>query len=156
MMTTSTTSMPARFLWTARAIVAACVAGAALPAAAHPAPFSYVDLRIHAGAVDVMVAAHIFDLAHDLGIDPPERLLDPRFLAQESAAISTLLQNRLTIQSDGDILEAGPWSAPEIMNAQQLIRIRTPYGLHTVAGGVVVTARLFPYDPAHQTLVNVY
>src|ERR1700730_2673427 len=129
-MKTSTTSTPARLFWTARAIVAACVLGAALPAAAHPAPFSYVDLRIHAGAVDVMVAAHIFDLAHDLGIDPPQRLLAPQFLAQESAALSPILQNRLTIQSDGDLLEAGPWSAPEIVNGQQLIRIRTPYVLH--------------------------
>jgi len=138
------------------AAVLVLLAATVLPAAAHPAPFSYVDLRIHAGAVDVMVAAHIFDLAHDLGLDPPERLLDAQFLAQESAAISTLLQNRLTIQSDGDILEAGPWSAPEIVDGQQLIRMRAPYGLHADPGGVVVTARLFPYDPAHQTLVNVY
>ena len=134
------------------------LAASVLPAGAHPAPFSYVDVRIEANApvINVTVAAHIFDLAHDLGIEPPERLLDAAFLNEKAAAISTLLQNRLTISADGDTLEAGPWSAPEIVRDQQLIRMRARYDLHATAGGVVVTARLFPYDLAHQTFVNVY
>ena len=147
------------------AAVLVLLAAAAVPAAAHPAPFSYVDVRIETGApsgsqsppgISVTVAAHIFDLAHDLGIEPPERLLDAALRGQHAAAIATLLQNRLTFSADGDVLEAGPWSAPEIVNDQQLIRIRARYDLRAAAGSVVVAARLFPYDLAHQTFVNVY
>ncbi len=141
------------------AAVLMLLAAAVLPAAAHPAPFSYVDVRIEAAAIDVTVAAHIFDLAHDLGIETPERLLGAAFVNDKAAAISTLFQNRLTIAADGDSLDAGPWSAPEIVADQQLIRMRSAYDLHSRPGrpgGVVVTARLFPYDVSHQTFVNVY
>ena len=146
--------------------------------AAHPAPFSYVDVRVHpsatsaattaattsatsatdgeGAALDVTIAAHIFDLAHDLGIDPPDRLLDPAVLSQKSAAIAALMQNRLALDADGQSLTAGPWSAPEIVAGQQLIRLRTRYELAAVPGRIAVAARLFPYDPAHQTFVNVY
>ena len=102
-----------------------------------------MDVRIQAGALDVTVAAHIFDLAHDLGIDPPERLLDPAFVAQKSAAISTLVQNRLALAPDGETLEAGPWSS-EVVAEQQLIRIRARYELTAAPGLLAITARLFP------------
>ena len=56
------------------------------PAAAHPVPFSYVDLRLQPGAIEGTVVAHIFDLAHDLNVAPAERLLDPAVASQQSAA----------------------------------------------------------------------
>ena len=31
----------------------------------------------HPAALDVTLVAHVFDVAHDLGIEPPERLLEP-------------------------------------------------------------------------------
>jgi hypothetical protein len=46
------------------------------PAAAHPAPFSYVDLRLGGPGIDLSLVAHVFDLGHDLHVEPPERLLD--------------------------------------------------------------------------------
>jgi hypothetical protein len=67
------------------------------PAAAHPVPFSYVDLRLQPGAIEGTVVAHIFDLAHDLNIVPAERLLDPAVAAQQSAAIARLFTARLTV-----------------------------------------------------------
>ena len=48
----------------------------AAPAAAHPVPFSFVDVRIQAASLDITVVAHIFDLGHDLGIEPPQRPKD--------------------------------------------------------------------------------
>ena len=44
----------------------------------------YLDLRIQRDAIDGTLVAHIFDLAHDLNIDPAERLLDPAVAAQQS------------------------------------------------------------------------
>ena len=45
----------------------------AVPAAGHPAPFSYIDVLLKPASLDVAVVAHIFDVAHDLGIDPADR-----------------------------------------------------------------------------------
>ena len=44
----------------------------ATPAAAHPVPFSYLDVHVRSGAVEISLVAHIFDVAHDLR-RPPER-----------------------------------------------------------------------------------
>ena len=46
-------------------------------AMAHPVPFSYVDVRIEPGAIELTLVAHVFDIAHELGVDPPDRLLEP-------------------------------------------------------------------------------
>ena len=54
-------------------------------AMAHPVPFTYLDIRIDAGALNVTLIAHISDLANDLKIQacrkPSEardrRTLDP-------------------------------------------------------------------------------
>ena len=80
-------------------MIAACLL--ARPAAAHPVPFSYVDLRLQPNAIEGTVVAHIFDLAHDLNLTPAERLLDPAVAAQQSAAIARLLGARLTVAADG-------------------------------------------------------
>src|SRR5687767_13700078 len=63
----------------------------ASPAAAHPSPFSYIDVRIPGAAVDVTVAAHIFDVAHDLGVADETVLLDPAAVAARREAIIALL-----------------------------------------------------------------
>ena len=46
--------------------------------AAHPAPFSYLDLRLDDAGVEGSLVLHDFDVAHDLGVDPPEALARPR------------------------------------------------------------------------------
>ena len=72
--------------WLGLPLIVAAVLGMGAPAAAHPAPFSFLDVRIHSTAVDLTLVAHIFDLAHELGIDPPERLLDPAVLGRRRSA----------------------------------------------------------------------
>src|SRR3954471_19383096 len=47
----------------------------ARPVAAHPVPFSYLDVQVQPSSVEVSLVAHIFDLAHDLQISPSDRLL---------------------------------------------------------------------------------
>jgi hypothetical protein len=61
----------------------------------------------------VSVVAHIFDVAHDLGIEPVERLLDPAVLRDQDAAIRKLLSDRLALAADGRTLAVESWSPPE-------------------------------------------
>src|SRR5204862_3405338 len=51
------------------ALVAALV-GISSPAAAPPSPFSYVDVRLQGSELRVAVVAHVYDVAHDLGVEP--------------------------------------------------------------------------------------
>ena len=61
--------------------VLALLAGLAVagPAGAHPMPFSTLDVRLHdaGAALEVSLTAHAFDWAHDLGVQLPERLMEP-------------------------------------------------------------------------------
>ncbi len=54
----------------------AVLLGVALPAAAHPVPFSYLDVQIEPDAINLTLVVHVFDAAHELGVNPPELLLD--------------------------------------------------------------------------------
>ena len=139
-----------------RALCVFCLlCAAAKPLAAHPAPFSYVDLRLQPGLIQGSVVAHIFDVAHDLDIANSERLLDPAFAAEQSRAFAALIAPRLTVSADGRTL-APEWSEIDVIPDRQSIRIHLRYGLAAAPGRVAVDARLFPYDPAHQTFLNVY
>jgi hydrogenase/urease accessory protein HupE len=122
---------------------------------AHPVPFSYVDLRLQPNAIDGSVVAHIFDLAHDLDITPAERLLDPAVASQQSAAIARLLAGRLTVTADGATL-APQWSTAQVIADRQSLKLSVRYALTGTAGTIGVTARMFPYDPQHQTFLNIY
>jgi hydrogenase/urease accessory protein HupE len=130
--------------------------GAADPAAAHPAPFSYLDVRLRAGALDVSVVIHAWDVAHELRVEPIERVLDPAMLRSSAGAIAALVNGRLQVMVDGAPLGPAAWSPPEPIADRQSIRLRTSYALASPPGVITVSAYLFPYDPVHQTFVNVY
>lgn len=125
-------------------------------AQAHPTPFSYLDLRVTPEGVDVSLVAHIIDIAHDLGVDPPERLFEPSFLAERGDDVTRLLAGRLQLRADGVQLAPGPWSAPEAVPDRQSLRVMSRASLSGLPGVLAVDARMFPYDPVHQTFVNVY
>ena len=133
----------------------AAVLSIARPASAHPVPFSYVDLRLQPTAIEGSVVAHIFDLAHDLNIEPAERLLDPAVAAQQSAAIARLFGARLTVVAN-DVALTPQWSAAEVIADRQSLKLAVRYPLSSGAGKVGVTAVMFPYDPQHQTFLNIY
>ena len=132
------------------------VAALLLPraAAAHPAPFSYIDLHLQPDAIEGSLVAHIFDLAHDLNIEPPERLLDPAVAARLSPAIAHLFASRLTVSANGQALTP-QWSAAEVIADRQSLRIAVHYALTRPAGTVAVSTMMFPYDPQHQTFLNM-
>lgn len=130
--------------------------GVAIPARAHPVPFSYLDVSIESGEIHLTLVVHVFDAAQELGVNPPELLLDSSALAPLSQKLVALLRSRLQIAAGGRILGDGDWSAPEALPDRQSIRVRARYPSGVAPGSVSVTARLFPYDPAHQTFLNFY
>ena len=134
----------------------AVILGVGAPAAAHPAPFSFVDVRVQPTVVNVSVVAHIFDIAHDLKIEPVERLLDAAVLREQEAAIRQLVIDRLALTADGNALSVEGWSAAEPLAERQSLRLEGRARLTRPAGAVAVSTVMFPYDPQHQTFINVY
>ena len=134
-------------------LTALLVCGAA-PAAAHPAPFSYLDLRPAGLQVQATLVVHVLDVAHELGL-AQEALLEPDRLRAERDRIVALLAGRVRLSSGGEWL-AAEWGAPEPAPERDGIRIQGSWRLAQPAGQFVLAAHLFPYDPVHQTFVNVY
>jgi hydrogenase/urease accessory protein HupE len=122
-------------------------------AAAHPVPFTYVDVRVDRDAIALTLVAHVFDLGHDLDVAPPERFLERDVLASKADAVKELARARLKLAADGRALD-GEWSAPEPLPDRQSIQIGARFPTGRQAGTVSVTALMFPYDPVHQTFVN--
>jgi len=125
------------------------------PAVAHPVPFSYLDVQLDPSAVEVSLVAHIFDLAHDLQISPPDRLLEPSVVAMREDAMKTMLAPRLRLVIDGHSV-AGGWGGVEILPERQSLRFHIRYQVTSPPGTVAVDTVMFPYDAMHQTFVNIY
>lgn len=136
-------------------IVAALLLSA-LPASAHPTPFSYLDVRVSRDTAEVDLVAHIIDVAHDLNIDPPERLLEPEVLKQRAGDIAALLGGRFHLRADATNLTVGNWSTPEPLAERQSIRMTSRLALAATPGTIRLDALMFPYDPMHQTFINFY
>ncbi len=127
----------------------------AAPGFAHPVPFSYLDVQLEPSEVDVSLVAHVFDLAHDVQIAPPERLLDSAIEAERERAMVAMLAPRLQLSADGHPL-AGEWQGVEILRDRQSLRFHIRYAVASPPGTVAVNTVMFPYDPMHQTFVNIY
>jgi hydrogenase/urease accessory protein HupE len=65
------------------------------------------------------------------------------------------LSRGLEVSADGTLLNA-TWSPPEILADRQSLRLRLHSPADHAPGTLAVTASLFPYDPVHQTFVNIY
>ena len=83
-----------------RTAVAAIVLLCASRASAHPAPFSYLDIAFRGGNIEGSLTVHVIDIAHELNVTPPERVLDPEFLARERQRILDVLTPRLSLSTD--------------------------------------------------------
>jgi hydrogenase/urease accessory protein HupE len=128
----------------------------ATQAAAHQVPFSYLDVRTSPTGLDLSLVAHIIDVAHEIGVDPPDRLLDPATLAANAAAIDGLFRDRLRLTADGLPRAPATWSVGEPLPERQSVQFRTSLAFSRPFGALNVQAALFPYDPAHRTFVNIY
>jgi hypothetical protein len=136
-------------------MTAVAVTIGARPAWAHPVPFSFLDVQLQPGAIQGTLVVHIFDAGHDLDVNPPERLLDPAEVARRSSALSQLLDGRLSVVADGRPLKAS-WGIAEPLPERQSVRFALSYPVTSAPGTISVRAALFPYDPYHQTFVNLY
>src|SRR3954453_23979046 len=146
-------SQPFRPAPVLRLIVAFVVAiTCAHGADAHPVPFSYLDLRVKAGVIEGDLVVHVFDAAHDLDLDPAQRLLDASVVARESRALTRILGERFHVSADGRLLSP-QWSGAELLADRSSLRLPLQYSLPGRAGIVRVDALMFPYDPQHQTFL---
>ena len=139
-----------------RLCTAAAIVLVATPAAAHPVPFSYLDLRLQPDAIHGSLVVHIFDAANDLKIEPMDRLLDPAVASQQSAALSKMLGARFTVSADGRPLTAEWAPAVEVLAERQSLKLSLRFPLAGAPGRLNLAAVMFPYDPQHQTFLNVY
>jgi len=121
---------------------------------AHPAPFSYLDIRIVETGIDGALVVHDFDVAHDLGIDPPERLQTPGVPEQYREQLTRLMASRLHIVLDG-VPVTLTWTDFEVLEERQSLHLSFRYQ-GPRPGSVRVDTVVFPYDAVHQTFVNVY
>jgi hydrogenase/urease accessory protein HupE len=131
-----------------------CVAGAA-PAAAHPAPFSFLDVRLDADRIGGSLTVHDLDAAHELGLVDAGPLLQPATAGRYERPLAAILERRLRLTIDGQpagvtLTQLTP--VPE----RQAVRFEWQAARRGRPGRVGIDAALFPYDPLHQTFINVY
>jgi hypothetical protein len=124
-------------------------------ASAHPAPFSYLDIRVAPNGLSGTLVLHDIDVARTLGIADPSTLADPDVVATHAEGIVTLVTSRVAIEADGTPIT---W----VVDGVQPVAGQDAVGLawHAVlarpAGHLAIGARLFPEDGTHQTFVTVY
>ena len=121
-------------------------------ASAHPAPFSYLDIVFRNGGIEGSLVVHVIDVAHELGLEPAA-LLNQEAVARQSQQIGSLLRPRLTLRSSR--LLSPTWTTVEALPNDQAIRLRYRIA-DEQPGALTIDANLFPYDPNHQTFVNIY
>lgn len=136
-------------------VLALVLLGPTPPAAAHPVPFSYLDLHIGADGVEATFVAHVLDLAHDLDIADASRLLDPAVARASEQRIAALLGPRIRVTADGAALAAS-WSDPEPLPDRQALRMRIRFAPRTTPGRLRIECAAFPYDANHETFLNIY
>ena len=147
---------PAPSAWRCLTAVVWAILGFAGPADAHPAPFSFVDVRLLGTTVEVTIVAHAWDVAYELDVEPPAGALDPAVLQRGAPRLGTRFTERLQLTVDGRRLVLDTWSTGEPLPERQSVRFRARLDLGREPGVVEVSADLFPYDAQHQTFLNVY
>jgi hydrogenase/urease accessory protein HupE len=126
----------------------------AASADAHPAPFSYLDLQLDGAGVTGTLVVHDLDAAHDLGVTNADTLLEPAVAARYRDQLIALLSPRLALTFDGRPASI-TWGALDIVADRQSLRLAfTASPLRP--GHVQIHAYVFPYDPIHQTFINIY
>jgi hypothetical protein len=131
----------------------AMVGASAKAASAHPAPFSYLDLIFRNGNIDGTLVVHVIDVAHELKIEPPDRLLDRNLAGSVLERIGPILSPRLALRGGRPL--APMWTSVEPMPDDQALRLRFQIPGEE-PGALAIDTNLFPYDPKHQTFVNIY
>jgi hydrogenase/urease accessory protein HupE len=125
-------------------------------ALAHPAPFSYLDLHRQTTGMTGTLVVHDFDAAHELGIDDPAALLEPALAERRAAELTRILDERLRVVVDGELATLQWRSGVEVLGQQQSLRFDFALAPASAPGHIEIDTVLFPYDPNHQTFINLY
>ena len=125
----------------------------AVPAAAHPVPFSYLDLEIHDDAVTGRVRAHLVDLAPVLGIADPQELLDGHVQAAAEEGIQRYLASRIAFENGG--FARAEWGPIQVVDDNEALQLEFRIA-GAPEGALTIDTPLFPADPNHQTFINIY
>jgi hypothetical protein len=154
-----TAGAPAVARLTRAALAAAAVLLAALAsvttASAHPAPFSFLDVRLDGTRLEGWLTVHDLDAAHELGLADAAPLLTADAATRFGPALAAILAPRLRLTIDGEpaaVTLTNLTPVPE----RQALRFTWTAATRGRPGRLAIDARLFPYDPMHQTFVNVY
>lgn len=135
-------------------LIALCLAAFAGRAEAHPAPFSYLDVRLDDNGVTGTLVLHVVDVAYELRMAAAEPLLEARAAEAAFPNVTAFLRDRLAFEADGRALTIA-WDGIEPAADRHAVLLR--FHLDTSRPGALsMRAHLFPYDGIHQTFVNVY
>lgn len=125
----------------------------AVPASAHPVPFSYLDLEVGDDQVTGRVRVHLVDLAPVLGLVDPQDLLRPEIRAAHRLRIERYLATRIAF-GRGAFARA-EWGEMAVVDENEALQLEFAIPGRP-EGGLSIDTHLFPADPNHQTFVNVY
>ena len=137
-------------------LVAAVLAAASGPALAHDAPYSFLNLRFTPAGVEGALTAHVVDLAHESGVAAPESMLTNAAATARGPELFATLARRFSIVADGDTLRPRYLAAEPDSERNGVTMRFTAATSGRVPSEVAIDARLFPYDPQHETYVNAY
>lgn len=127
----------------------------AAPLHAHPAPYSYLDLRLSQSQLEGTLTVHVIDLAHDLNLTPPATLLDATQIESRRDAMLNLLRSRVRLTADGQTL-AMELLRIEAVPDRDALALYLRFDTKATPGSLRVQCLLFPYDSQHQTFLNIY
>jgi hydrogenase/urease accessory protein HupE len=119
---------------------------------AHPAPFSYLDVVFRDDGIRGTLVIHVIDAAHELGIEPAV-LMNSEVVRQRSQQLGEILRPRILLRSSHRL--EPEWLSTELLAEDQAIKL-TYQIVDEQPGAIVVDTNLFPYDPNHQTFINIY
>ena len=122
------------------------------PLVAHPAPFSYLDVVFRDGGIRGTLVIHVIDAAHELGVQPAD-LMNAEVVRQRSQQLGEILRPRILLRSSHRL--EPEWLSTELLAEDQAIKL-TYQIVDEQPGAVVIDTNLFPYDPNHQTFINIY
>jgi hypothetical protein len=124
------------------AAVVATLLAVPRPAAAHPSPFSYLDVVFRNGGIEGTLVVHVIDAAHELAITPAERLLDNDVAERTREQLGAILKPRLTLRSDDRRLDL-QWISLEVLRDDAALRLKYRIA-NEQPGALTVLTRLFP------------
>ncbi len=123
-------------------------------ATAHEEPYSFVEVRIDSGAVRGRVTAHVVDLAHEGGFASSDSLFAGAYVQQHLAVLQRLVDDRFHLRLDGHAPKL-EWSGFEIVRSRKSVAFDWRAAERDPAT-IEISGPLFPYDPPHETYVNVF